>query len=197
MSETTYSRLETGDNCFIAGSASVGKHGNPDAHTVIGDDATVRAGTVIYTDVTAGDGLTTGHDALVREQTDLGDGVLVGTDVVIDGHTTVGDDVSLQTGAYVPSQSTLGDSVFLGPHATLTNDAYPVREASELDGPVVEDHASIGANATILPGVTVGEGAFVAAGAVVTEDVPPETLAVGVPAEFEPLPEKLQGENQL
>jgi len=91
--------------------------------------------------------------------------------------------------------TTLGDRVFVGPNAVLTNDPAPLRRETDLEGPTLEDDASVGANATILPGVTVGAGAFVAAGAVVTEDVPPETLAIGVPARHEPLPEELDGGN--
>jgi len=105
--------------------------------------------------------------------------------------------VSLQTGVYVPPQTTIGDNVFVGPNAVLTNDPHPVRTEKDLEGPTVRDHASIGANATVLPGITVGEGAFVAAGAVVTRDVPARTLAVGVPAEHRPLPAELTGGNQL
>lgn len=157
----------------------------------------VRSGTVIYDDVSAGPGLQTGHHALVREHTTLGPNCVVGTHVVIDGNTVCGDSVSMQTGAYVPKESTLGDRVFLGPNATLLNDRYPVRGDGDLRGPTMEDDATIGANATILPGVTIGEHAFVAAGAVVTESVPAETLAVGAPADHRPLPDPAQGGNRL
>ena len=160
-----------------------------------GADPTVREGTVVYPDVETGDRFTTGHHAVIRGDTRIGDDALVGTDVVVDGDCVVGDDVSLQTGAYLPHGTTLGDRVFLGPNAVLTNDPAPLRRETELEGPTLEDDASVGANATILPGVTVGAGAFVAAGAVVTEDVPPETLAIGAPARHEPLPEGLDGGN--
>ena len=163
----------------------------------IGDGAVIRTGTVIYCDVAIGDWLQTGHHAVIREETTLGDDVLVGTQTVIDGYSTIGSSVSLQTGVYVPSHTEIGSHVFIGPNATLTNDPYPVREAVELAGPTIEDQVSIGANATVLPGVTIGEGAFVAAGAVVDADVPPDTLAVGVPAEHRTLPDRLQGENRL
>ncbi|AHG04024.1 transferase [Halobacterium sp. DL1] len=166
-----------------------------DDEPTIGAEPTIRRGTVVYADVEIGDRFTTGHDALVREDTTIGDDVLVGTQAVIDGACTIGDGTRLQTGVYLPANTTVGDRVFFGPHAVLTNDPYPLRTATELVGPTIEDDASIGANATILPGVTVGEGAFVAANAVVTEDVPPETLAVGSPAVHEPLPEELEGGN--
>ncbi|UIP01523.1 acetyltransferase (plasmid) [Halobaculum sp. CBA1158] len=161
----------------------------------LGADATVREGTVVYADVVAGDGLSTGHHAVIREGTRLGDDVLVGTHAVLDGDCTVGDGVSIQTGAYCPTGTRLGDRAFLGPHAVLTNDRYPLRTDEGLDAPTVEADASVGANATVLPGVTVGEGAFVAADALVAEDVPPRTLAVGSPAEHRPLPDPLQGVN--
>jgi acetyltransferase-like isoleucine patch superfamily enzyme len=186
-----------GADCDIHPGATVGEPTADGDPPVIGDDATIRSGTIIYPDVRIGDGFTTGHGALVREDTVVGDDVVVGTNVVIDGSTTVGDSVSMQTGVYVPTNTDVGDSVFLGPKAVLTNDPYPVRRDVDLDGPTLEDHASIGANATLLPGVTVGEQAFVAAGAVVTEDVPPGTLAVGGPAVHRPLPDALDGRNEI
>ena len=169
--------------------------GNAGGGPTLGADATIRSHSVIYGDVTVGDRFTTGHGAVVREGCVLGDDVLVGTHAVVDGDCTIGDGCDLQTGVYLPRNTTLGDRVFLGPHAVLTNDPYPLREEAELEGPTVEDDATIGANATVLPGVTVGERAFVAADAVVTEDVPPDTLAVGSPAEHEPLPDPLAGGN--
>jgi acetyltransferase-like isoleucine patch superfamily enzyme len=163
----------------------------------IGPDSVIRSGTIIYDDVVTGASFATGHHALVREQTAVGEDVLVGTQAVIDGKTTIGDRVSMQTGVYVPRETEIGSNVFLGPNATLLNDPYPIRTEVDLVGPTLEDGVSIGANATVLPGVTVGEGAFVASGAVVTEDVPPETLAVGVPAAHRDLPSELEGANQI
>lgn len=192
---TTY---ETGADANIDDGATVGyQHADDASATVLGDRARVRAGTIIYTDVQIGDDFITGHRALVREKTTIGDSVVVGTDTVIDGTTRIGSHVSLQTGVYVPSDTEIGDNVFIGPRAVLTNDPYPVRRDVDLVGPVIEDSVSIGANATLLPEVHVGRGSFVAAGAVVTRDVPPETLAVGTPAVHKQLPEELSPENML
>lgn len=188
--------VETGTECYIADTAQVGVGGD-EAKTVLGNDATVRAGSIIYGDVEVGDDFSTGHHAVVREASRLGDDVLVGTQAVVDGQVEIGSHVSLQTGAYVPQQTHIGDEVFLGPHAVITNDSYPIRATSGLEETVLEDHVSLGANATVLPGVTVGQGSFVAAGAVVTEDVPPETLAVGTPARHRPLPDELSGGNLI
>lgn len=196
MSDETRARL--GANSRIDDGATVGYVHDADAPpATIGDDATVREGTIVYADSSIGDEFTTGHNAVVRENTTVGDDVLVGTDTTIDGSSTIGSHVSLQTGVYVPTETTIGDRVFVGPRAVLTNDPHPIRREADLVGPTLEDDVSIGANATLLPDVTIGEGAFVAAGAVVAEDVPPETLAVGVPARHEPLPEDLTGANQL
>lgn len=187
-----------GDDCSVSPDATVGHRHREDASPpVVGDGATIRSGSVVYADVEIGDDFTTGHRVLVREDTVIGDHVTVGTNTVIDGTTTIGSHVSLQTDVYVPTNTTIGDEVFVGPAAVLTNDAYPVRQEFELVGPTLEDHVSVGANATLLPDVTVGEGSFVAAGAVVTDDVPPDTLAIGAPAQCRPLPEKLEGGNDV
>ncbi|TYT62971.1 acyltransferase [Natrialba swarupiae] len=188
--------LVQGADCTIDDDVTVG-YGEFAEPTRLGRNATIRSGSIVYGDVTIGDDFSTGHDVLVREETRIGDDVLVGTKTVIDGQTTIGSHVSLQTNVYVPTQTTIGDNVFVGPGAVLTNDEYPVRSDAALEGPTIRDGASVGANATLLPGVAVGENAFVAAGAVVTSDVPPNTLAVGSPAETQPLPAPLEGPNQI
>ena len=198
MSEHDLPAVLAGDDCDIAETATVGEpDGTGDGRTRIGNGATIRGRTIVYTDVVIGDDFSTGHHALIRSGTTIGDDVLVGSHTVLDGDLDVGSNVSCQTGVYVPPETTVGDNVFLGPHAVVTNDPYPVRETSELVETTIESDVSVGANATLLPGVTIGEGAFVAAGAVVTEDVPPETLAIGVPARHEPLPPSLQGGNRF
>lgn len=187
-----------GDDCTIDSDVTLGyAYIEGSEPPVIGEGSTIRAGSIVYNDVVTGARLSTGHRVLIRERTELGDDVLVGTNSVIDGRTVVGDAVSMQSGVYVPAESTIGSNVFLGPYAVLTNDPAPIREGSSIDGPTLENDVSVGANATVLPGLTVGTGSFVAAGAVVTEDVPPETLAFGVPARHRPLPESLQGGNQI
>jgi acetyltransferase-like isoleucine patch superfamily enzyme len=90
---------------------------------------------------------------------------------------------------YIPTNTTIGDRVFIGPNAVLTNDRYP--PSGSLDGPVIKAGAAIGANATILPGVCIGEGAFVAAGSVVTRDVPDHMMAIGTPARIKDLPREM------
>ena len=158
---------------------------------VIGRNALIRSGTVIYCDVEIGDDFQCGHNVLIRERTRIGNHVAVGTATVIEGDTTIGSDVRIQSLAFIPTNTVIGNGVFIGPHAVLTNDRYPPHGRPELKGPVLEDNSVVSANATVLPGITVGKGACVAAGAVVTRDVPARKLAIGVPAEFRDLPKEM------
>jgi acetyltransferase-like isoleucine patch superfamily enzyme len=90
--------------------------------------------------------------------------------------------VSIQTGVYICTYSTVEDGVFLGPCCVLTNDKYVYQKPYKLLGPTVKRGASIGANALLFPGVTVGEGAVVGSQAMVNSDVPARTVVVGIPA---------------
>ena len=96
----------------------------------------------------------------------------------------LGDDVTLKSGVYLWDGIELRDQVFVGPNATFTNDPFPRsrQHPEKYARTIVERGASIGANATLLPGITIGEGAMIGAGAVVLEDVPPRVVVVGNPA---------------
>lgn len=152
-----------------------------DGLLVIGDNGLIRSGSVIYSRVRIGDNFRTGHRVLIRENTKIGDNVMLGTDSVIDGNCRLGNNVSIQTNAYITAFTTIEDNVFIGPRVVTTNDKYMVRGA-KLIGPTIKKAARIGANATLLPGVVIGEGAVVGSGAVVTSDVAPGTTVVGNPA---------------
>lgn len=188
--------IELGEGCVVEPNVEVPTGSGDAVPPRVGDDVTIRSGTVIYPDVVLGNGVQTGHNTVVREHTIVGDDVVLGTQVVVDGQCEIGDSASLQTGVYVPPFSEIGKRVFLGPNAVLTNDPYPLRQDVDLAGPTIHSDVSVGANVTILPDVTIGERAFVAAGAVVSDDIPPETLAVGVPAEHHPLPDELDVTNR-
>ncbi len=95
---------------------------------------------------------------------------------------TVGERVSIQSGVYLAAASTVGDDVFIGPGVTFTNDRLVDGSGTPLQGPVLADRCRIGGGAVLLPGVKIGADAFVAAGAVVTSDLPARKLAIGVPA---------------
>jgi acetyltransferase-like isoleucine patch superfamily enzyme len=104
--------------------------------------------------------------------------------VFIEGDVIVGDRVTIKPGVQLWDGVRVGNDVFIGPNATFTNDRFPRSRNREfrLLGTTVESGASIGANATLLPGLTIGALAMVGAGAVVTHDVPPRCIVVGNPA---------------
>lgn len=164
---------------------------------VIGENAFIRSNTVIYDDVEIGEEFKTGHGVVIREKTKIGDNVLIGTNSVIEGQCTIGSNVSIQSNVYLPVKTIIEDYVFIGPCACLTNDKYPIRIDFELKGPIIRKGASIGANSTFLSGVEIGEGAMVAAGAIITHDVPKYYLAIGAPAKIKPLPKHLKTLNKI
>lgn len=105
---------------------------------------------------------------------------------LIEGDVVIGDRVTIKSGVQIWDGSTIGDDVFIGPNATFSNDRYPKSKQypAKFNGVVIQNGASIGANATLLPGVTIGQNAMVGAGAVVTKDVPAKAVVVGNPAKI-------------
>ncbi|GIH13971.1 hypothetical protein Raf01_21430 [Rugosimonospora africana] len=124
------------------------------------------------------------HVAHVRSTARIGAGCTVGRNVYVDADVTIGDHVKVQNNVSVYVGVTIEDDVFVGPSAVFTNDHNP--RATNTDWKItptrVRRGASIGANATIVCGVEIGEYALVAAGAVVTRDVLPNQLVAGNPA---------------
>ncbi|MBI5681157.1 MAG: N-acetyltransferase [Methanobacterium sp.] len=164
---------------------------------VIGKKPQIRSNTIIYDDVEIGDNFKTGHNVLIREKTKIGDNTLIGTNTVIEGNCTIGSNVSIQSNVYIPTKTVIEDYVFIGPCACFTNDRYPVRIDFKLKGPIIRRGASIGANSTFLSDMEIGEGAMIAAGAIVTGDVPSYYLAIGAPARIKPLPKHLKTLNKI
>jgi UDP-2-acetamido-3-amino-2,3-dideoxy-glucuronate N-acetyltransferase len=120
----------------------------------------------------------------IRENSVVGEFCTIGKDVYIDADVTVGSRCKIQNGVYIYTGVTLHDDVFVGPNATFTNDKVPraFNDSWRVVETIVRKGASIGANATIVCGITIGEFAMVAAGSVVTRDVPSYTLVMGNPA---------------
>lgn len=105
---------------------------------------------------------------------------------LIEGDVIIGNNVTVKSGVQLWDGTRIGNNVFIGPNVTFTNDLFPRSKVypEHFTGITVNDYASIGANATILPGVTIGEHAMVGAGSVVTKDVPPKAVVVGNPAKI-------------
>jgi len=176
--------VKIGQNCEISGEVK------------LRDGTVIRSKTIIYRGVVIGDNFQTGHGVLIREDTEIGDNVLVGSHSVIEGKSKIGDNTRIQSSVYIPINTLIEENVFIGPNAVLTNDKYPLRIKNTLKGPILRRGVTIGGNATILPGIEIGEGAFIAAGAVVPKDVPPWHMAVGNPAKIVELKEKLRVQNE-
>ncbi len=190
---------ELGTNCIIQDNVVLGLKYNKKCKKVkIGNNAIIRSFSVIYADVIIGDDFTSGHRVTIRENTRFGNKIVVGTGVVIDGNVEIGDRVKIETNTYIPTYTKIGSDVFIGPNVVMTNDKYPqrLRDQYKPEGPIIEDGVSIGANSTILPGVKIGEGSFIAAGSVVTKDVPLWSMVKGGPGKVYPLPKKLRERNR-
>lgn len=121
---------------------------------------------------------------VILEKAVIGDGCNICSHCFIENDVFIGDRVTIKCGVQVWDGITIKDDVFIGPNVTFTNDKFPrSKQHKEVARTVVEKGASIGANATILCGITIGENAMVGAGALVTKDVPANTVVAGNPAE--------------
>jgi UDP-2-acetamido-3-amino-2,3-dideoxy-glucuronate N-acetyltransferase len=150
----------------------------------LGRAVTVCTGAVVYAGARLADEAIVGDGAQVRERSTIGAGSVVGRAASVDNDVVVGARVSLQTNVYVAGSSVIEDDVFLGPGASTTNDDTMNRHGREhaLRGATIRRAARVGGSAILVPGVEIGEEAFVAAGAVVTGDVRSRAFMVGVPA---------------
>jgi len=118
--------------------------------------------------------------AYVGSKSVIGDDVKIGSLAHVDYDVRIGAGTKIEGLVYIPPLSRIGRNVFIGPAAVLTNDPYP--PSAKMIGVTIEDDAVIGARAVIKAGVRVGKGSVVAMGAVVTKDVPPGKVVMGVPA---------------
>ena len=132
---------------------------------------------------TIGDGTKIWNNAQVRENTIIGENCIISKNAYVDTGVTIGNRVKIQNNVNVYHGVTLEDDVFCGPSMTFTNDMFPraTNENWTITPTLVKKGASIGAHATIVCGVTIGECAMIGSGAVVTKDVAPHALVVGNP----------------
>jgi acetyltransferase-like isoleucine patch superfamily enzyme len=154
------------------------------AGLVIGARVTICAGAILYAGARIEADSIIGDQSQVRERATVGPNSVLGRGSVVDFDATVGARVRIQTGVYVTSGTIVEDDVFLGPGVLTTNDHTMGRHGPDapLMGPVFRRACRVGGGAVIAPGVVIGEEAFVAAGAVVTRDVGPRDVVMGVPA---------------
>jgi acetyltransferase-like isoleucine patch superfamily enzyme len=182
-----------GDRCVIEDHAVLGKRPKlargPSATGEVGvlriaERVTVCSGAVVFAGASIGEEAILGDQSYVRERSIVGAGSVIGRGSVVDNDVTIGERVKVQTGVYLTAFTLVEDDVFIGPGATTTNDDTMARHGAEtpLRGAILRRACRIGGGTVLTPGVEVGEEAFLAAGAVLTKDLPPRAVAMGVPA---------------
>ena len=186
---------KVGEGCAIADFAMIGKRPklSPTSTAkagklkglVLGARCSVGSHTVLMAGSTFGDGCLVGDNAGVRERCRIGDNVVVGRSVTVENDTDIGSRTKIQSGAYVTAYVLIEEDCFIAPMVVTTNDNFMGRTQERfkhLKGCTVRRGARVGGGVHILPGIEIGEEAFVATGSVVTRDVPAGKLVMGVPA---------------
>lgn len=182
--------VKLGKNCIIEDFVIIGAPPKDslsgEIETIIGDDSIIRSHTVIYAGNRIGNNFQTGNKANIREFNEIGNNVSIGTLSVVEHHVKIGNDVRIHTQVFIPEFSILEDETWVGPNVVITNAKYPKSPnvKDELKGAHIKKRAIIGANSTLLPGVTIGKHAIIGAGSVVTKDVPGRHVVVGNPAKL-------------
>jgi UDP-2-acetamido-3-amino-2,3-dideoxy-glucuronate N-acetyltransferase len=150
----------------------------------LGEGVKVCCGAVVFAGAEIGEGSIIGDQSYVRERSRIGAGSVIGRGSVVDNDVRVGARVRVQTSVYLTAFTVVEDDVFVGPGASTTNDDTMNRHGEEtpLRGATLRRACRVGGSVVLTPGVEIGEEAFVAAAAVVTRDVPPRAVAMGVPA---------------
>jgi len=191
---TIHAGTVIGDGCVIEDGVVLGKRPRLARHSsaprgeldglVLGPRVTVCAGAIVFAGARIDEGAILGDQSFVRERARVGAASVIGRGSVVDPGVVIGARVRVQTNVYLTQASVVEDDVFVGPCACTTNDDTMSRHGPEyeLRGATLRRACRIGGGAVLVPGVEVGEEAFVGAGAVVTRDVPPRSLVVGSPA---------------
>jgi acetyltransferase-like isoleucine patch superfamily enzyme len=184
-----------GEGCRILDYAVVGKQPTLSPRSTakreqlrpleLGAGTIVSTGAVVFAGTTIGERVVIGDQACVRERCRIGDDVVIGRGSLVENDTSVGALTKIQAHAYITAYSLLEDNVFIAPCVITTNDNFMGRTEKRhklVKGPTIRRGARIGGGCVLLPGIEIGEEAFVGAGAVVIRDVPPRALVVGNPA---------------
>jgi acetyltransferase-like isoleucine patch superfamily enzyme len=197
VSETAvvYPGTVIGDGCKILDYTVVGKQPtlSPRSTTKqellppleLGPGTVVSTGAVVFAGTRIGERVIVGDQSCVRERVEIGDDVVIGRGSLVENDTTIGALTKIQAHAYVTAYSTVEDNVFIAPCVTTTNDNFmgrTERRRELMRGPTIRRGARIGGGAVLLPGIEIGEEAFVGAGAIVIRDVPARAVVVGSPA---------------
>lgn len=176
-----------GDMARIGAGSEIGAHCEigvqkgvlPEGPLRIGEGAIIRSGSVFYQNSRFGAGLRTGHRVVVREGVQAGESLQIGTLSDLQGHCIIGDYVRCHSNVHIGMKSEIRNFVRIYPFVVLTNDPHPPSDV--LNGCVIEEFAVIATNSTVLPGCRIGRGALIGAMTLVRQDVPEDTICIGVP----------------
>lgn len=154
--------------------------------TVIGPNSMIRSHTIIYAGNIIGKNFQTGHNVLIRQNNKIGNNISIGSGSEIGFETIIEDNVRIHSGGFIPEFTILRKKCWIGPNVVITNSKYPAsKNSKEMLQPVkIMENVKIGANSTILPGITIGKNSVIGAGSVITKDVPKNSVYVGNPGKF-------------
>lgn len=154
---------------------------------LVGDECALGPNAVIFYDVEIGNNTLIGDGASLREQVRVGHHCIISRYVTINYNTSIGNNTRIMDLTHITGNGRIGDNVFISVLVSTTNDnvvTNRVYSEETIKGPIIEHGATVGASASLLPNVIIGENAFVAAGSVVTKNVEPNSMVMGIPARF-------------
>jgi acetyltransferase-like isoleucine patch superfamily enzyme len=172
------------DDCEVGSRAVIGKGGDFSCGAVVDEGCTIGAGSIVFAGARLGPQVTLGDHCFVREGSVVGARTTLARGASLERDVVVGRDVTIARGANLTTGTVVGDRVYIGEYVVTTNDDTMGRHDSRRPNlaPILRSECRIGARAALTPGVTIGEGAWVQAGSVVTRDVAPGVLVGGRPA---------------
>ncbi|MBS3975461.1 MAG: N-acetyltransferase [Syntrophomonadaceae bacterium] len=182
--------VSVGDNCVLGKKPKPAKTSTVTIDSdlpplAIGNGTIIGTGAVIYAGTAIGENCLVADLASIREKCVIADYVIVGRGVAVENQVTIGSYTKIQTGAYITAYTTIEDQVFIAPMVTTTNDNFMGRTKERfktIKGPTIKKAARVGGGSITLPGVTIAQESFIAAGALVTKDTEPGTVYKGLPA---------------
>jgi len=183
-----YPNVVLGENVTVEDYCIIGLpfKGMSQEKTFIGKDSVIRAGTYIYAGNKIGDYFQTGNKVNIRELNTIGNSVSIGTLSVIEHNVVICSRTRIHSQVFIPEYSVLEKDCWLGPNVVLTNAPYPKHRLTKknLQGVHIKQNSKIGANSTLLPGVSIGRDSLIGAGSVVTKDIEDGVIVAGSPANF-------------
>jgi len=179
-----YKQVHLGRNVSIGKNVILGEGSKDLGELIIGDNAKIRSGTVIYLGTIIGDNFQTGHNALIREHNQIGHSAVLGSFSELAPHNQIGNYTTVHGHCFLESV-TLGDYVFVAPGVVFLDDLFPIDpDQKNYKGAFIGDDTAIGGHSTICPHLTIGSRVLIGAGSVVTKDVPDDEIWKGNPACF-------------